>query len=330
MKSKSRLLLDKSISAIVSAIEIYNKPDFKYREETFSVLCINAWELLLKAKVLQLSENRADSIFEMTTRQLKNGKPAKKKIPKKNRSGNPTSISLLEAHRIITEDFGVKVDKAVYDNILALTEIRDNAIHFVNADFQLSAKVQELGSASLQNYLYLVNDWFDGKLAKYNFYLMPLSFFRDFSEAISVPMSPKSKNVLDFIRKTEEQYDERNEGENFNLTLRVDIKVQKVRSDSNAQAFYQTNDPNAQKLMLTEESISDRYPWDYEVLKTQLKKKYPDIKINHALHTFRKNLEKNKKFAHTRLLDPNNPKSSKKILYKPEILKAFDDFVSGS
>ena len=42
MKSKSRLLLDKSISAIVSAIEIYNKPDFKYREETFSVLCINA------------------------------------------------------------------------------------------------------------------------------------------------------------------------------------------------------------------------------------------------------------------------------------------------
>ena len=55
MKSRSRLMLDKSVAAMLSAIEIYNKPDFKYREETFAILCINSWELLLKAKVLNLS-----------------------------------------------------------------------------------------------------------------------------------------------------------------------------------------------------------------------------------------------------------------------------------
>lgn len=49
MKSRSRLMLEKSIAAMLSAIEIYNKPDFKYREETFSVLCINSWELLFKS-----------------------------------------------------------------------------------------------------------------------------------------------------------------------------------------------------------------------------------------------------------------------------------------
>ena len=42
-------LIDKSIGSMLSAIEIYNKPDFKYREETFAILAINSWELLLKA-----------------------------------------------------------------------------------------------------------------------------------------------------------------------------------------------------------------------------------------------------------------------------------------
>ena len=47
MKSSSEELIDRSIAATVAAIEIYNKPNFLYREETFSILAINGWELLL-------------------------------------------------------------------------------------------------------------------------------------------------------------------------------------------------------------------------------------------------------------------------------------------
>lgn len=50
-------LVDKSLQACSAAIEIYNKPDFRYREEAFSILMLNAWELLLKARVL--NENRS-------------------------------------------------------------------------------------------------------------------------------------------------------------------------------------------------------------------------------------------------------------------------------
>jgi hypothetical protein len=46
----SRDLAEKSIQAAVAAIEVYNKPNFSYREEAFSLLMVNAWELLLKAK----------------------------------------------------------------------------------------------------------------------------------------------------------------------------------------------------------------------------------------------------------------------------------------
>ncbi|MGU5695371.1 DUF3644 domain-containing protein [Aeromonas veronii] len=196
MKSRSRLMLEKSIAAMLSAIEIYNKPDFKYREETFSVLCINSWELLLKAKVLNLASNKVASLYAMEYRTLKSGKKSTVKRPKTNRSGNPLSINLFEAYRIATEDYGVKIDKAVHDNLVALTEIRDNSIHFVNDDLLLSLKIQELGSASLQNYLHLVSSWFGDVLSGYNFYLMPLSFFRNFNEAPGVSLNSNERKVL--------------------------------------------------------------------------------------------------------------------------------------
>ena len=56
-------LIDKSIGSMLSAIEIYNKPDFKYREETFAILAINSWELLLKARLLKLNNYRVNSIY---------------------------------------------------------------------------------------------------------------------------------------------------------------------------------------------------------------------------------------------------------------------------
>lgn len=194
MKSRSRLMLEKSIGAMLSAIEIYNKPDFKYREETFSVLCINSWELLFKAKLLNLANNKVASLYVMEPKILKSGnKSSSIKRVKTNRSGNPLSIGLFDAYKIVNEDYGVKIEKAVIDNLIALTEIRDNSIHFVNDDLLLSTKIQELGSASLQNYLQLVSAWYGNVLSGYNFYLMPLSFFRDFNEAPGVALNSREK-----------------------------------------------------------------------------------------------------------------------------------------
>lgn len=45
-------LLNKSIEAFILGIEIYNKPTIKYRVEGFSFFICNAWELMLKAHIL--------------------------------------------------------------------------------------------------------------------------------------------------------------------------------------------------------------------------------------------------------------------------------------
>ncbi len=45
-------LLNKSKEAFIMAIEIYNKPTLMYRVEGFSFFICNAWELMLKAHLL--------------------------------------------------------------------------------------------------------------------------------------------------------------------------------------------------------------------------------------------------------------------------------------
>ena len=55
-------LVDKAAQAAVAAIEVYNKPGFTYREETFAILMLNAWELLLKARILKENKNQLRSI----------------------------------------------------------------------------------------------------------------------------------------------------------------------------------------------------------------------------------------------------------------------------
>lgn len=323
MKSRSRLVLEKSIAAMLSAIEIYNKPDFKYREETFAVLCINAWELLLKAKVLNLAGNKPAALYAMEYKTLKSGERSKIKRPKINRSGNPMSVGLVECCRIITEDYGSKIEKVVQDNLSALTEIRDNAIHFVNDDFALSLKVQELGTAALQNYLHLVRVWFGDVLGRYNFYLMPMSFFRDFDTAKGTVLNSAEKKLLSYIKSVESQYDEGDEPSNYNLSLRIDVRFHKGKS-TGALPVQITNDPAAPEVRLVEEDIIDKYPWDYQNLTTRLSKRYVDFKANKKYHDLRKPLEENPKFAHQRFLNPKNPKGGKKTLYNTNILKEFD------
>lgn len=54
-------LLSKSTEAFIMSLEIYNKPTIAYRVEGFSFFICNAWELMLKAKMIQEFGN--DSIY---------------------------------------------------------------------------------------------------------------------------------------------------------------------------------------------------------------------------------------------------------------------------
>jgi uncharacterized protein DUF3644 len=322
MKSRARQILDKSIDAMMAAIEIYNKPSFGYREEAFSILVVNAWELLLKGRILQLDGNRISAIIEYENRQKVDGQISEKLYRKKNRSGNHCSIGLFKAHSKLINEYGDSIDPIVLKNLEVIAEIRDNAIHFLNKDFEIKKKVHEIGTASLKNYLYLVRQWFGADLSQYQLFLMPIAFLQNITSAKGININSAERNLLSYVESIESEVDD-DITNDFNLSLDIDIKFKRV-SEIGTTAVVLSNDPDAIKVSLSEEDIREKYPWDYKILTTRLKKRYSDFVVNSSFYSIKRSLEKQSKFCNPRYLDPGNPKSTKKNFYNPNILKEFD------
>jgi hypothetical protein len=182
--SRSARLLQTAEAALISAIEIYNKPAFAYREETFAILALNAWELMLKAKLLSLNDNDQRCLYVYFAPKTQAGIPSKKMKVKRNRSGNIMTIG-IEACIVAIEKNGIVVPAAVKTNLEALTEIRDNAVHYINASPLLAKQVLEIGTASLRNFIELGKLWLNLDLSSYSLYLMPIGFLPSSAAAAS-------------------------------------------------------------------------------------------------------------------------------------------------
>jgi hypothetical protein len=311
--SLSKEMAEKSVQAAVSAIEVYNKPDFRFREEAFSLLMTNAWELLLKGKWVADRGEQVEALYELGT----DGKP------RLSRSKNPCTHSLSYLAAKMFEDKNSGFDKPAHDNVLALIEIRDNAAHFIHKDLGLGRRVLEIGTASLQNYLLLAGEWFQIDLSKYNFFLMPISFYHGF-EAITdcsvTPQPEQVKRLLAYLDSLEAESD----GES-NQHFRLCLTTQLTRSkDASGVAFRWTDNPDAPAVRMSEEDVLKNYPLTYREMTDQLRRRYSDFIENLEYHRIRKRIEAEKKLSIIRTLDPRNPKSARQRFYNPNVLREFD------
>lgn len=98
-------LLEKSEEAFLMAIEVYNKPTIKYRLEGFSFFICNAWELLLKAKLMANGEtiyfddkpNRTISLSNCISKIFTNNKdPVRKNLEIINGLRNTTTHYIIK------------------------------------------------------------------------------------------------------------------------------------------------------------------------------------------------------------------------------------------
>ena len=83
---------------------------------------------------------------------------------------------------------GVAVPEPVRKNLEALTEIRDNAVHYINADPALAKQVLEIGTACLRNFFELGKRGLDLDLSSYSLYLMPIGFRPTADTATAIPV----------------------------------------------------------------------------------------------------------------------------------------------
>ena len=119
-KKISNRLLEKSLSAALLAIELYNKPNIEYREESFAILIINAYELLFKAKVVE-DTGKINSIYEYEKKKLIDNTSSKRDYIKKNRIGEPMTKGIISLMNSLKNQ--KKISSNVIENILMLIEI---------------------------------------------------------------------------------------------------------------------------------------------------------------------------------------------------------------
>ena len=319
MKSRTSELLDRSIAAMSAAIEIYNKPHFPHRLETFTILAINGWELLLKSRWLTLHQNKPNSLFVYENKKTKDGSKSKKRTIRKTRSGTAYSHSIDYLTTQLVA--GGHLDVAVKQNIDALVELRDTAVHYYSPTPHFQVRTHELAAACVKNFAVAANAWFRRDLSELDIGLLPLAFLEAPSTVHAIPSRASETKFLEFLGGLSES--DLNADSPYSLTVQVELRLTRSNAQDALTAQI-TNDPSATKVYLTEEQIRERYPWDYSDLNDRCSKRYSDFKRNQQYHTIRKKLEEDEKFAAVRYLDPGNPKSSKKTFYNPNILQELD------
>lgn len=319
MKSRSKELLDRAIAAMIAAIEIYNKPGFPYRTESFAILAINGWELLFKAKWLADYRNRASSLYVYETRENADGKKSKKKYVKRTDAGNPFTHSLSYLAKKLVED--KKLDARAWDNIQVLLELRDSAVHFYNQSPAFRVRLQEIGAACAKNFATTVHDWFDRELSEFELHLMPLAFVDLPTTMEGFLLNAEEKNFLSFLEALDKP--QADPDSPYSVTVNIELKFTRSKA-KDALAAQITNDPNAPAVRLTDEQIREKYPWDYQKLTEECAKRYSDFKQDKTYHAVRKGLMADSRFGTIRFLDPGNSKSQKKPFFNPNILNELD------
>ena len=218
-------MLDKSISCMLSAIELYNKPDFKYREDTFAILAVNAWELLLKSQLFKYFKYSFKAICKIEPTKTKKGTNHKTKTKiSLNRCGNRKTLDIESVLCKLNKE--KSLPQEVINNIEALIELRDNAIHFVNTE-SISKQIQELGFACIKNYMTFIDDWnIKIDLSKYNLYLMPLAYINE-KTIVNASLNCETEHFLSFVRslKIDNQI-----SSSYDVLLSIDVQFKKGNS----------------------------------------------------------------------------------------------------
>ncbi|HZS80058.1 MAG TPA: DUF3644 domain-containing protein [Herbaspirillum sp.] len=311
-------MFDKAVSAMIAAIEIYNKPTFEYREETFAVLAINAWELLVKAKHLKENGNKLSTLYIPIKAKTASGASSKRAKYKQNRTGNPMTHSLEElAEKLMAQKH---LDTEALQNLKALLVIRDEAIHFYNTNPLLSQRLQEIGTATVRNFIIASTEWFQADFSTYNFHLMPLAFVNPNDAADAIILSKEEQRIASFIESLDNGIES-----DRKYVVSVNVQMRFVRSSvKDAIQVQLSNHPDATPIRLTDAQFDEKYKMNYEELCQACKRRYSNFSANQKFHDIKKPLQENQKYALVRELDPGNPKTVKKTFYSEAIFSELD------
>lgn len=324
MKSRVHEFLDRSISAMLGAIELYNKPRFPHRVESFSMLAINAWELLLKARWLQLHANKISSLYVKIPHTNKSGVAGKKLKVKRTSSGAPMTHAL---EHLLKQMMTMKeIERPVFENLVILQDFRNASVHFLLKSFDVAQRLQEIGMATVKNYSALVQQWFNQALSDFDFFLMPLALMNPPVE-YRHDKSIEEIQFLDYLLKM--GIDRGTPNSKFSVAINVEVKFTRVK-DGAVTPVQLSRDPTAAKVALTDDQFTAKYPYTYSDLISKLRERFPGFKVGKEFNVIKRRLEQKPTCVGERYLNPKKKSGTPMKWYSEAFISQFSVYYKQS
>ncbi|MBD3267262.1 DUF3644 domain-containing protein [bacterium] len=261
-KEEMRLIL-KSMDAMILAIETVNKPAIRHRIESFLLLSINAWELLLKARVVH---DRQD----------------KKAICESNDSTHTKTFTW-----VLQEAFP-KPNNAIRKNLELIKDFRDSSAHLYL--LSLPSDILLTFQACILNYEEKLREWFDRSLCEIipegmMFLVVDLAP-RQINPSSHKPLSSSiTQETYDFLEtlKTRIQGDLEiiDEEKIANYAIPIDLSLSVINNPKKADILARLSkgeDENQGIYVIKDRNPIDRYPYSYRKVWETVKKSCPGIK----------------------------------------------------
>ena len=282
--------------ALLAAVEIYNKPRAEYREQTVAFLLVNAWEVLIKARIIQRNKGKIEAIYR------------RKQNSRRYERNSDGEILTIEIRGALNQS---GLPEEVKNNIYGLIKVRNQATHLGVLVPQLKQSILEFGTASVKNFAKTYKDWFQDSIDAP--YLLPLGFVGT-AYTVVATYPARQKHLLNELSELAKSHDASDSGYWVAMHIRVELN----RGLSGGGNIGLTNDPNVPKVSISDDEALKAFPNSYNDVVERCRSRYPEFKRNKSFYLAMQEVNQDPKCTYERKLDPNTEKSSKKRFYNLE------------
>ncbi|REH83698.1 DUF3644 domain-containing protein [Staphylococcus felis] len=249
MENLSKQLVDKSIEAFILGLEVYNKPTIKYRIEGFSFFICNAWELMLKAELL----NRGENIYY---------------------EDHPDrTISLNNTIKLIYPDYNTRIRL----NLEKIIDLRNISTHFITQEYEI--KYAPLFQACVMNFINETIRFHKTDVSEFisqNFLTISASYEPLSNEQIKLKYPPeiaekfiKESNDIDVLSN---EYS----SDKFSIDIKQNLYITKKKEDADFLVAMHKGSKNKVDIVKEYKDPSDTHKYSYssviKVVNERLKK----------------------------------------------------------
>ena len=246
MISETQRLVEKSIEAFIIGLEIYNKPTIRYRVEGFSFFIVNAWELMLKAEMI----NRGLTIYF--------------------KDNTNRTISVETAVKKIYTDKNTKIRL----NLLKIIELRNISTHYITEDYE--QKYAPLFQACVLNYVNEMKRFHHVNVEdsiSQNFLTIIANYEPLDNEQIKLKYSPE---VAEKLIQQANEIDVLNEvynSDKFAINIRQNLYITKKKEDADFTVSIDKESKNKVEIVKEMKDPSNTHKYSYQSVITVVAEK---------------------------------------------------------